>query len=928
MFSKYKPSDGWLMHDIILWEGLEEKNSTAKGFILEIPDIRSASNNVKNDVSSRIDSALRITHQSGNNIRIQIKWVVNSDYRPELASYEEKTKKYAKHRFVKHVREERVNRYKKMVANKELKREICYIFVSIRNSRSIPLNLSKDQQYSFYDSVVNTKKEQYRNIYQKLDAVFRGINGRITPMTDREHLLVLWDYFNPGSTERSSIDRYKQIIEREKLIKDTEDPTYCWQKESIYTLCMKSGFKGNVHRIEGSDFGFVMDGCYNDIILIESWGSSHWPGQYLELTSLPFIDYSITANVYPVPVKEGKKRLVDEINRLTAENSSAGQNIVNNTAFLSKKARLERYEGGLTFPFKVHYMIRVWDADRTHLTRKVNDIKAAIELISGATYYEPGTAQTQKEFFYIGMPGWIFNTKSAYRIRAENDYLCDRLPISSTYTGYLKDADAIYDGGNFNLVGIKNFINGTPQMQCTFGMQGSGKSATIADILAQTECFFDYTCLVEEGNSYGTYVKLLDQKSIIITPEGNDSINYFDTNGVPLDNMQISFAATLLTHMCGENRDKDRQLLRRSILSQYFQNTIEDKFRFWKKRNQDKIHEIARFSISSNKYRNLFMPTGTFSAEAWVEFRDGLNNKHEKQEELYASVTEQEISRFLINSEKELIRNSHAWYKHEDFPIHSELLDVMKIREENHPEDEVNILLTLLKSWTAEEGDCGKLFDGIQNIKLGNRIDHFELGLIPNSAAHMKSVAAFLISNSTRNNIIKLPRSAKKRFHFEEVGRFMDISGGADIVAETYAQMRKLNCQPNTVIQQYEKFKNSPIRASITGNTKQYLFMGMRDRGDIKDMTKDIYMPQVLQDTLTDYPQPEKVNFSCFTYYHDDVPVPKFGTVKNILSDEMLYVASTKGEDVDKREREIKAAGGDLLDTIIKSVKNSKEAAA
>ena len=49
--------------------------------------------------------------------------------------------------------------------------------------------------------------------------------------------------------------------------------------------------------------------------------------------------------------------------------------------------------------------------------------------------------------------------------------------------------------------------NETPQHAVLLGMSGAGKSVTLCDLLSQTEAFYDYTAIIEEGLSY-------DMKSI------------------------------------------------------------------------------------------------------------------------------------------------------------------------------------------------------------------------------------------------------------------------------------------------------------------------------------------------------------------------------------------------------------------------------
>jgi type IV secretory pathway VirB4 component len=97
------------------------------------------------------------------------------------------------------------------------------------------------------------------------------------------------------------------------------------------------------------------------------------------------------------------------------------------------------------------------------------------------------------------------------------------LPVTSTFTGHLATAEAIYDGPQDNLVGIETFSgsedNKTPQHAVLLGMSGAGKSVTVCDLLSQTEGYFGYTVIIEEGLSYGIYTATVEEgaRPIIIT---------------------------------------------------------------------------------------------------------------------------------------------------------------------------------------------------------------------------------------------------------------------------------------------------------------------------------------------------------------------------------------------------------------------------
>src|SRR6266568_3485262 len=149
------------------------------------------------------------------------------------------------------------------------------------------------------------------------------------------------------------------------------------------------------------------------------------------------------------------------------------------------------------------------------------------------------------------------------------------LPFSATFTGHLDQAEAIYEGTQRNLVGITTFSGSggseTPQHAVLLGMSGAGKSVTVCDLLSQTEAFYDYTVIIEEGLSYEIYTRTVapDARPIIIQPDGDLTINYLDTHGLPLTADHLSSAMALVAKLVGVSSDEDKQLAREAQISKY-----------------------------------------------------------------------------------------------------------------------------------------------------------------------------------------------------------------------------------------------------------------------------------------------------------------------------------------------------------------------
>jgi hypothetical protein len=151
------------------------------------------------------------------------------------------------------------------------------------------------------------------------------------------------------------------------------------------------------------------------------------------------------------------------------------------------------------------------------------------------------------------------------------------------------------------------------------------------------------------------------------------------------------------------------------------------------------------------------------------------------------------------------------------------------------------------------------------------------------------------------------------------VARFLDIPEGEKIVRESYAQMRKFNCWTVSIVQQYARFKESRIRSTVFGNSRQFILLRQNDRADLEDIAQDIELPEITQQRIMGYPLPDQQpgrKFTAFTYFHLDTPRPLCGTVHNIASPEMLYCSSTSGDHFERRARQLKAHG-DLIEGIV-----------
>jgi hypothetical protein len=860
-----KAPNGHFAEGFILYGNLEAGSIASQGYLLEPPDLQHASIGVQNDFQDKLRIFLATL---GPNQRAQLQWTCNSDYRKELIRYHQQTGKVTDE-YVRNIRYERYSRYWQRMENRTLRREQLVLFISQDIESSARLIQGKIGLVDYYYKTCHQLRSTFDELGTTLTTIF-GAGTSVQPMSDLEHFAYYHRFLNPTLADRPAVDF----------------PVLYREKRSIQELCWGGDGRGFEDKV-----AFKIDDYYHSLFTIKRWPQKTYPGIVHRLTALPFLDYQITINLEPIPIREEISREEKAIDRLRGDYEEEGKHSMS-VALKKKERKIDSLAQGFSFPFFVEYVIRVWDRSESGLHAKSAAIKNAVNQMNGAQVYETSLPTTAKKLFYSTWPGW---TGSSYRHRdlyAEDRYLADLLPFSSTFTAHLAEAEAIYDGTNGNLAGVRTFIGGTPQHAVLIGMTGAGKSYAMDDLLTQTQAGYDYTVIIEEGLSYKKFTESLGGRPILIHPDGELTINYLDTQGLPLNQLQIASAVALVSKMIGESPDPEKQQLRQAQIGQYVQQLYVDTFAEWSGKHQERLPGLQRLACAVHKWRQVKMGLGSTFLEAFAELRDRMEATDAEALDFHGSISEGEITQFLKEPQTErfLMQTAYTAFTPEEYPTHSALLDLMFFsRLPEHRKEEIDQIATLLTAWTAA-GQYGKLFDGTTNISLTGKIAHFELGYIPEQAVELKTAAGLLISGFTRQHIITLPRHLWKRIIFEEAARFLDVPGGEKIMGEGYAQLRKFNCWIISIVQQYSKFKSTRIRPVIMGNSKQFFLMRQFDRSDLEDISRDIQLPEVMIEAVQHYPLPEQQapgqKFSSLCYYSPTVQPPLCGTLRHISTEQ------------------------------------------
>ncbi|MBV9010151.1 MAG: hypothetical protein JO354_13460 [Verrucomicrobia bacterium] len=877
--------NGYFVRDLVVFYGLRKGCHVSKGFVIQPPDLSTASPELLNASQDQLALLLGCLHDK---LRLQVQWFCDCDYRAELLRYQGQTER-ATNVWTRRCRNERFVRYWEAMVERRLRRQRLVLYFSRAIETSPAFVATTPKQHEHYSALLEEMATEFEQLNQILTNIFPA--ARITPMKDADHYRHCTTFLNPSLGSRFD---YDTITTFDSQLSIQEN---CWHSEA-------QGLS------DGS--GFYMDGFYHSVLVLSRWPKMTHPGIVHRLTGLPLLDYTITVNLELLSPRTEINREEKAHDRLAGDFASEKRlSLV--TAMEKKQKKIAALMQGHTLPFNIEYIIRAWDQTREGLVAKTAAIKNAINGMNGAQYLACVLPTTAKKLFFQSWPGCPWGRYPHRKLYAETRYLADVLPFSATFTGHLEQAEALYEGNQRNLVGVTTFAgskgNETPQHAVLLGMSGAGKSVTVCDLLSQTEAFYDYTVIIEEGLSYEIYTRTVETNArpIIIQPDGDLTINYLDTHGLPLTAEHLASAMALVAKIAGVSSDEDKQLSREAQIARYIMLLYEDVFEEWSRRNAHRLLDIARHACVLAKLKR--RRAGATTLDVFVDLRDQQQADTRSINEQLATISEEEALRFLKepNTRREVRNLAFAYFTPEEYPTHRMLQELIQLDSNDSASSD---LATRLVPWCAD-GNYSCLLDGTSNISLTGKIAHFELGYIPEAAKLLRSVAGFLITNYTRQHIITMPRRLRKRNVYEEVARLLDIPGGEQIVKESYAQMRKFNCWNISIVQQYSRFNESPFRSAVFGNSRQFFLMRQNDRADLDDMARDIGLTGLTKHAILSYPLPDQQSgekFAAFTYLHNDAQNPICGTAHNVVSPEMLYISGSSGAQFDQRAQHLRQA--------------------
>jgi hypothetical protein len=856
------PPDAYIASGLIIYGNLARGASVSRAFRIVPPDLLGATEPYKEEVHERLTL---LAGSLAENERVQWQWRCTADFSADLDAYDASTTAGTtdSHRASREARVRRSNAYRLALSERRLRRQELTLFFAIRVQSNAPLVGGKKVLRNHYQTLIAQYVAQFQQVEERLRAIL-GVDIAVTPLTDLATFENFYRFLNPASDATASTD-YAELFDDRRSLQDL-----AWNSDILAT----------------SQSGLYFDGHYHGLLTLKRLGRFTHTGMINGLTSLPFLDYQITLNI--TPRDPDRETAIEERAAETLENEQIERfKRTRQVAIDKKDQKIRRLSGGHIRPYDLVFVIRAWARSETALSTLLAALRNAVHSMRGAETYQIALPASTRKIFCCTWPGYLFSSYTARNLYIEDANLCDIIPFCSSFTGLLREADALFDGQQQQLVGIQTFVADTPQQTVVFGASRSGKSVTLQDVLSQTAPGVAYTAIIEEGASHTEFTKQQGGRTLIIHPESNYCINYLDTGGLPLTRTHKSFAVALTSHMAGRLTDERQQASRSAQLNFYIDRLYEGQFEDWSRGHRDLLPTVARQALAIHRWRDRLAEDATM-LDAWVTVRDGLAALDPAICDFVSGLGANEILKFTKEplTERAYLNHAFSFFRPEEFPQHSQLAESMLLHPSpDHPAADVREIATNLQAWSRDAGTYGPLFDGVTNVRLGGRVDHFELGRIPNHQMELKAAVALVITSIIRQHIYQLPKRARKQVILEELARYIDVPDAAKLVEETFAQLAKTGTWVCAVVQQYAQFKRSPVRPIIMGNSKQFWIFRQMDPSDLDDIAEAVGLPPAMKNAVKLYPLPadlpESDRYSAFCYHVASRTPSITGTVIN-----------------------------------------------
>ena len=252
--------------------------------------------------------------------------------------------------------------------------------------------------------------------------------------------------------------------------------------------------------------------------------------------------------------------------------------------------------------------------------------------------------------------------------------------------------------------------------------------------------------------------------------------------------MHLAFSAGLCGLFCGnDGLDGERKAIRHATIVENLQQLYTDVFSDWIVANEQ-AEELRWRAVAIDRYLKLRLRG--HNSTSWTRSPHSATGRYRIRKRRPSSPKAWKKRRSPNLQRIPLQRIWSAIWLLPNFvrsnpPSHSALIEqrLYNPRGGAREREESDRVGKLLRA-SGRDGEKGKLFDGVSNIRIDGRVAHFELGQIPEHATEMRAATNFLVANYGRQKIIAVPRAVPKIAIFEEAARTLEIPGGVRMIQE------------------------------------------------------------------------------------------------------------------------------------------------
>ncbi|MBK1884419.1 hypothetical protein JIN85_18525 [Luteolibacter pohnpeiensis] len=878
-------TDGFVSHGQIVWCPNRSQVFVSRLLEVSAPSLETASVEYCNQLEIEISVIL---HMLPDEVLMQAVWMQDLDHGPLLKKYYKDTLDFAKQPWVERERNAIFVEQMERDQRGELRGE--RLLISLR----MPLGCGSGE---VTDELLTASHHGFDLWISEIKGAIGRIGGIAEEPDENRLFQIIRKYVDPVA----DLDPYAQ-----------NDP-------SGLSLCdtLPGDFVGE----EG--LGFYCGGLHHGFVALSVLPQATYSGIIAQILNVPFRNYGLTLNIRSLdPAKEleeteSKKSKLERALR-------SGRNTRLEHSISALRNRIQSLASGEAHPVKIQMIVRAHDANAELLRSKLIAVRNAIGRMQGAAGVEIALPTTARNLFLAGMPGAPI-VEEAFWHKVDDVVAANLIPLTGDAGRSLEQAQAIFQTSRGGLFGVRIFGGKEgheyPRHAFVTGMTGSGKSAFLISLLTQSNPFVDYTVIIDDGLSYASFVSVTTGgkvRPLILGVGCNETLNYWDTGGLPSEGRHVADIVAVLHLMAGYKSDEDADRLREALLESFVVRFRAEWAEKWlgseggrKASIRQLLRALIRFAEENSLNGDLAEKYSRF--HAWA-----VQNPIESQAFVDEMPPEDEDL-----DENLLIALSFARMSPEDMPTHTCFHDWLKkeTSSQSSHESEVQMLITLLGSWRSDHGAKGALLDGINTVDLSAPCVHLELGKLGETDEALKALVSYVISSKVRNEITKRPRSQKKRIVIEELGAFIKLKGGERMVRDFYERMRKNNAWVVSVCQQVSSLPESMAR-SILGNTRLAFLFRQKEQRDLDALQRAFHLPGNAIDAIRRFGEPTVeygAPFLCWEGLNEHDRVT-FAT--NRATPEMLYVSASSGEHFEQRAMAL-SKYEDVLEGVIAEARKS-----